>query len=163
LLIFSAFINNILFMNVFSRFDRNMRMGLTYILAGLVVTYCLVRIAKPVQRDPASAVVSEAGILNPDRVRQFGRAPVQSAWDGAYQEVENFLRQNTANPDSLLISTCTELKVDDNAGWLVGCDYRGKNMSGALSLESKWFVIRHGSVVRALPIEAYPLKRPSDR
>lgn len=79
-------------------------------------------------------------------VAKFGESPTQSAWDGSYYEVERYLKHVANDPDSIDIDACTKVyRADD--GWLVGCDYRGRNAFGGMIRKSNWFTIRHGRVV----------------
>ena len=87
--------------------------------------------------------------------KRFGSTPIQSGWDGSYREVEAFLKARANDPGSLKFEGCTGVSVDQKKGWVVGCDYRGKNAFGGLVLNSNWFVIKNGKVVSALPRTAY--------
>lgn len=89
------------------------------------------------------------------RVLKFGKAPEQSGWDGSYSEVKRFLKEAANDPGSIDITGCTKVSIDEKAGYVVGCDYRGKNGFGALMKFSNWFVIRHGQVVKMLPANSY--------
>ena len=90
------------------------------------------------------------------RIASIGEPPQQSAWDGSYSEVTHFLKERANDPSSIEIVGCTKVSyATSGAGWLVGCDYRGKNAFGGLVMNSNWFVIKHGVVVKALPGNAY--------
>ena len=82
-----------------------------------------------------------------DRIAKFGKPPVASAWDGSYSAVERYLEQVANDPDSIKISGCTEV-YHSKDGWLVGCDYRGRNAFGGIIRQSNWFTIRHNNVIR---------------
>jgi hypothetical protein len=88
-------------------------------------------------------------------VAAFGEPPTQSDWDGSYRSVKDFLKRAANDPDSIKIDTCTRVYKAKGEGWLVGCDFRGKNAFGALVRQSKWFVIRHDRVVRVAEANAY--------
>lgn len=89
------------------------------------------------------------------RIERFGEPPTQSQWDGSYREVEKYLERVANDPDSIKIEGCTGVSHDDSQGWLVGCDFRGRNAFGGLVKNSNWFVIRHGAVIKALPAGTY--------
>ncbi len=44
-------------------------------------------------------------------------------------------------------------KTDD--GWLVGCDYRGRNGFGGMIRNSNWFTIRHKHVIAMHDADRY--------
>lgn len=87
-------------------------------------------------------------------VAKFGPAPVQSVWDGSYGPVESYLKRVANDPDSIDIDACTEV-YRANDGWLVGCDYRGRNGFGGMIRKSNWFTIRHLKVVAIHESSAY--------
>ena len=86
---------------------------------------------------------------------KFGKRPDQSEWDGSYREVKRYLASAANDPDSIEISGCTKTSVDEKAGWIVGCEYRGKNAFGGLIKNSNWFVIKNQAVVKMLPGDSY--------
>lgn len=88
---------------------------------------------------------------------KFGPRPEQSGWDGSYSEVKRHLKQFANDPDSIKIESCTTVSVDKKMGWLVGCDYRGTNKFGGKVLNSNWFIIKNGEVIKTLPISAYKI------
>lgn len=88
------------------------------------------------------------------RLARFGESPTQSAWDGSYYEVERYLKRIANDPDSIEIDTCTSVYQTEN-GWLVGCDYRGRNAFGGMIRQSNWFTIVHGTVVEMHDASAY--------
>jgi hypothetical protein len=90
------------------------------------------------------------------RIARFGTPPVQSAWDGSYLAVERYLSRMANDPDSINISGCTKVYHADD-GWLVGCDYRGRNGFGGMIRQSNWFSIVHGSVTGMHESSAYNL------
>lgn len=88
------------------------------------------------------------------RIVKFGEAPVRSAWDGSYRAVEKYLKKIANDPDSIEIDDCTGV-YHIKSGWLVGCDYRGKNGFGGMVRQSNWFTIVHGRVVQQHKASAY--------
>lgn len=89
-----------------------------------------------------------------ERRRRFGAQPRPSAWDGTYREVKDYLRRVANDPESIEIDVCTGV-YHTNEGWLVGCDYRGRNAFGGMIRQSNWFVIRNGTVVAMKDADAY--------
>lgn len=89
-----------------------------------------------------------------ERRRRFGAPPQASAWDGTYREVKNYLRRVANDPESIEIDECTGVYHSDE-GWLVGCDYRGRNAFGGMIRQSNWFVIRNGTVVAIKDADTY--------
>lgn len=89
-----------------------------------------------------------------ERIIKFGKVPTQSAWDGSYIVVENYLKRAANDPDSIEVDGCTKVYHTEN-GWLVGCDYRGRNAFGALVRQSNWFTIVHGQVLQMHDASAY--------
>lgn len=89
------------------------------------------------------------------RIASFGKPPIQSGWDGTYHVVKSFLKSAAKDPDSIKLSKCTDVKVDDKEGWLVGCEYFGKNSFGATVRNSNWFIVKHNKVTKKYPISAY--------
>ncbi len=86
---------------------------------------------------------------------KFGDKPKPSGWDGSYFEVERYLESVANDPGSIEIDNCTKPYFDDKSGWIVGCDYRGRNAFGGMIRNSNWFVIRHGKVVEMKAATAY--------
>lgn len=91
---------------------------------------------------------------NKTRIAKFGQPPEQSAWDGSYYPVERYLKSIANDPKSIDISSCTQVYTTES-GWLVGCDYRGKNAFGALIRQSNWFTIIRGQVVQMHDADKY--------
>lgn len=91
-----------------------------------------------------------------ERLAKFGESPVASAWDGSYRAVTRYLEQIANDPDSIDIDACTKV-YHIKTGWLVGCDYRGKNAFGATIRISNWFTIVHGRVTKMHDADAYSL------
>lgn len=112
------------------------------------------------QKKVSAAEEKEAKIRNraegekTARIAAFGAPPLKSEWDGSYGVVESYLEQVANDPGSIDIQACTDV-YDTKQGWLVGCDYRGKNSFGALVKQSNWFVIVHDRVVKMEKASAY--------
>lgn len=88
------------------------------------------------------------------RIAKFGETPVQSPWDGSYRAVERYLERVANDSDSIEMDGCTE--VDHiKEGWLVGCNYRGRNAFGGMVRQSNWFTIVHGRVNQKHKASAY--------
>ena len=85
---------------------------------------------------------------------KFGDRPVQSGWDGSYRVVTIYLETVANDPDSIKIDNCTKI-YHIAEGWLVGCDYRGKNAFGGVVRNSNWFIIVENRVVKMKPSDAY--------
>lgn len=89
-------------------------------------------------------------------VKKFGKKPKASAWDGSYREIEKYLKAVAREPASIKIGNCSSApSYDPKNGWLVACEFRGKNGFGGMTRNANWFVIKHGRVVKKLPISAY--------
>lgn len=88
------------------------------------------------------------------RIAKFGEPPTQSAWDGSYYAVERYLKRVANDPDSIDIDGCTKV-YHTESGWLVGCDYRGRNAFGGMIRQSNWFTIVHGQVIQMHDASAY--------
>lgn len=88
------------------------------------------------------------------RIAKFGEAPTQSAWDGSYYAVERYLQRIANDPDSIDIDGCTKVYYTES-GWLVGCDYRGRNGFGGMIRQSNWFTIIHNRVIEMKDASAY--------
>ncbi len=88
------------------------------------------------------------------RVARFGPMPRKSALNGTYRDVTLYLRAAANDPGSIDVDSCTDVYYID-AGWLVGCDYRGANAFGGPIRASNWFIIRQGQVIRMEEASAY--------
>jgi len=88
------------------------------------------------------------------RIAKFGESPTQSAWDGSYYAVERYLKRVANDPDSIDIDGCTKV-YHIKSGWLVGCDYRGRNAFGGMIRQSNWFTIVHDQVIQMHDASAY--------
>lgn len=87
-------------------------------------------------------------------ISKYGEKPAQSKWDGSYRAVEKYLKATANDPSSIDISGCTEV-YKNKTGWLVGCDFRGKNAFGGLVRNSNWFTIAHGQVINVESGDSY--------
>lgn len=76
----------------------------------------------------------------------IGKMPIQSRWDGSYMEVDQYLEAVANDPDSIDIQGCTK-PYFTTQGWMVGCDYRGRNGFGGMIRQSSWFTIVRNRVV----------------
>jgi len=88
------------------------------------------------------------------RLAMFGKAPEKSKWDGSYLEVKSYLKEVANDPDSIEFDGCTDVYKNDN-GWIVGCNYRGRNAFNAKIRQANWFTIVHGKVVKMEDISKY--------
>jgi len=85
----------------------------------------------------------------------FGDHPIKTGWTTiSYLEVKNYLNRTAHDPDSIEIDACTKV-FRSKKGWLVGCQYRGRNGFGGMVRKANWFTIRQGSVVKVDPASAY--------
>lgn len=89
-----------------------------------------------------------------ERLARFGEPPTPSAWDGSYLPVKQYLKQVANDPDSIKIDGCTKV-YHSKDGWLVGCNYRGRNGFGGMIRTANWFTIRHGQVIAMHESDAY--------
>jgi len=90
-----------------------------------------------------------------NRLERFGPPPENSAWDGSVLCVKQYLRSVAKDPDSLVFERWGEIAHNDKDGWLVWCDFRGKNSFGGYTRDIKWFVIRHNKVVAVKDFSVY--------
>jgi|GEM_PF-4550971 len=58
-------------------------------------------------------------------------------------------------PHSLTIEDCSDIAYHEEDGYLVQCQFWGKDEFGNYERESLWFVIRHNEVVRVRPSHWY--------
>ena len=91
------------------------------------------------------------------RVARFGEVPTKDVLFGGYYEVEKYLKSVAHDPDSIKFGRCTEVYHTEN-GWLVGCEFRGKNAFGAYVRNFNWFTIRHGQVIGVDEANAYSVR-----
>lgn len=61
--------------------------------------------------------------------------------------MEYYLKEVANDPDSIEVDRCTKAYQSER-GWLVGCDYRGRNAFGGMIRKSNWFTISHDLVVQ---------------
>lgn len=80
-------------------------------------------------------------------VKHFGSKPVASGWDGSYYAVKKYLEDVANDPDSIKIKGCTKPLADKKRGWIVGCEFYGKNAFGATIKNARWFFIMHDAVI----------------
>ena len=94
--------------------------------------------------------------MEKERVRAaiFGKPPKKNGWNGTYFAVKYYLERVANDPDSIKIDSCTEVYQTKN-GWLVGCDYRGKNAYGGMIRQSNWFTIIQDQVIQMHKASAY--------
>lgn len=78
------------------------------------------------------------------RLAAYGQPPNETASRIAVKE---YLRQVMNDPDSLVLDGCTNV-FSTKQGWLVGCNYRGRNAFGGMIRQANWFTIRKGHVVQ---------------
>jgi len=88
-----------------------------------------------------------------DRIRRFGPMPHRYS-SGVYDEVEQYLPHVMNDPGSLEGLECTKV-YNTERGWLVGCNWRGRNGFGGMVRQANWFIIRQERVVEMLPYSAY--------
>ena len=98
---------------------------------------------------------AEARKARERRVARFGNPPENSAWDGSVRCVKDYLKQIARDPDSLKFEKWGTVTYNDDAGWLVWCQYRGKNAFGGYIRNVNWFVIRHNRVIEMKEFSAY--------
>lgn len=106
------------------------------------------------KHDDYSNQIRQRDAAEQDRSSRFGPAPQASAWDGTYREVKDYLRETMNDPSSLEGLECTKVYHVER-GWLVGCNYRGRNAFGGMIRQANWFIIRQGRVIDMLPYSAY--------
>jgi len=83
------------------------------------------------------------------RVERYGEAPVL-IFGRYYSAVEIYLKSVAHDPSSISIQRCSDASFDGD-GWLVGCEYLGKNAFGATVRSAGWFTIVHNQVVKVRP------------
>jgi len=81
------------------------------------------------------------------RVAKWGPMPENSPWDGSVREVKQYLKAVALDPESLKYEHWWPPIYSDSRGWLVKCDWRGKNAFGGYVRSIDVFVIQHGRVV----------------
>lgn len=94
-----------------------------------------------------AAVVAAEYKVQRDRLARFGSPPVRNVFGAGYDVIDRHLKRAMHDPGSLDMEYCTSVSYTES-GWLIGCRYRGKNAFGALVLESKWFTVRNGLVLK---------------
>lgn len=106
------------------------------------------------RRDRYESLYQRQRAAEADRLRRFGNPPQPSVINGTYRVVRNYLRNVMNDPESLEMDGCTRV-YESPDGWVVGCDYRGRNAFGGMVRQSNWFVIRHNRVVEMKEPGAY--------
>ncbi|MCK4528639.1 hypothetical protein KAW18_14815 [candidate division WOR-3 bacterium] len=89
------------------------------------------------------------------RIAKFGKPPINSAWDGSVSCVKRYLKEIAKDPDSLKFEKWGKIMHNDEDGWLVWCQYRGKNSFGGYVRNTNWFVIRHDRIIAIKELDAY--------
>lgn len=97
----------------------------------------------------------EVELARQRRIARFGDPPVNSPWDGSVRCVKEYLKEIARDPDSLKFEKWGKVAYSDEDGWLVWCQFRGKNAFGGYVRNIKWFVIRQGRVVVMKDFAAY--------
>lgn len=85
---------------------------------------------------------------------KFGEPPYQNL-DGSFTCVKEYLKSIARDPDSLVFEQWSNVKNNEEDGWLVMCVYRAKNGFGGYERDAKWFVIQHRQVVDVKDADAY--------
>ncbi|CAM4535920.1 hypothetical protein [Myxococcus xanthus] len=80
-------------------------------------------------------------------VEMRGPMPKNSPWDGSVFEVEQYLKKVLNDPDSYE-HVSTSAPVGRDAYWIVKSSFRGKNAFGGKVLNTRYFFIQRGQVVR---------------
>jgi len=107
---------------------------------------------KPAQKQAAEKLAENTRKV---RVATHGEPPENSAWDGSVRCVERYLEEISKDPDSLKFEKWGKIMYNDDDGWMVWCEYRGKNSFGGYVRNANWFIIRHNRVVAMKDIGAY--------
>lgn len=87
----------------------------------------------------------------------FGSKPIKN-YENIYVEVKDYLKQNMHDPSSLEFKSCTDVFRKSDTGWMVACQYRGKNAYGAIVLNANWFIIRQGRVIKVESFDKYQIE-----
>lgn len=87
----------------------------------------------------------------------FGIQPIKN-YENIYIEVKDYLKQNMHDPSSLEFKSCTDVFRKSEKGWMVACQYRGKNAYGATVINTNWFIIRQGKVINVESIDKYKIE-----
>lgn len=135
--------------------------------AGIQATSATGQASHPVQRfTPGNALTYDAKTLSTGGTKfaavqneaqakaEFGEPPSRSAWDSNYLVVTEYLEVHANGPDSIKVESCTDVYRTKD-GWLIGCDYRGKNAYGGLIKTYNWFLVKKNRVTEMLPASAY--------
>lgn len=93
------------------------------------------------------AKIEAAEKLKADLVKKFGEK-------GSVGMVHYYLSGIMKDPDSLELD-CGTTDYNSKSGWVIKCDWRGKNSFGGYQRKINWFVIRNGAVVKMESATAY--------
>ena len=102
-------------------------------------------------------VIKQREQAHRNRVAKFGDLPQRDSLFGGYYEVKKYLKSVAHDPDSIKFERCTNV-YHTKSGWLVGCEFRGKNAFGAYVRNFNWFTIRYGQVIKVDEASAYSVK-----
>lgn len=83
-------------------------------------------------------------------IKEIGQKPVNSAWDAAIKPVQDFLKKNLKDPESVKYDEWSPVILASYGGekcWAVRCRYRAKNSFGGYVLTNQIFYIRNNQVV----------------
>lgn len=105
-----------------------------------------------------SKKIEEQNTIYENETKIFGERPSPNNWNGSYYEVASYLKTIMHDPSSLEFVGCTTVFRMTGKGWIVGCEYRGKNAFGAKVLNANWFTIVQGKVINVEPINKYSFK-----
>jgi len=105
--------------------------------------------------DDQERKVQEAEMVRQKRIARFGEPPVNSAWDGSVRCVKEYLKEIARDPDTVKFEKWGKVSYNEQDGWLVWCQFRGKNAFGGYVRDINWFVIRHGRVVAMKDFNTY--------
>ncbi|MBW2606100.1 MAG: OadG family protein [Deltaproteobacteria bacterium] len=114
-------------------------------------------IKTPAQKPAAEKTLAEkqAENLRKTRVAVYGEPPENSAWDGSVRCVKKYLEEVAVDPESLKFEKWGKVVYNKNDGWLVWCQYRGKNSFGGYVRNINWFIIQNNRVVDMKNFDAY--------
>lgn len=84
------------------------------------------------------------------QIEEIGPRPVNSAWDAAVKPVQDFLKANLKDPNSVEYAEWSKVFSSSWEGqkcWAVRCKYRAKNSFGGYVLANQIFYIRNDMVI----------------
>ena len=67
------------------------------------------------------------------RVAKFGEVPEASVYDKSVKCVKDYLKSVAKDPDSLKFEQWSDIRYNDNDGWIVLCKYRAKIALAAMN------------------------------